>query len=288
MKQYLDLCLDVLKNGVRRSDRTKTGTISVFGRQARFDLRDGFPLITTKKINFEAIKYELFWFLAGNTNVKYLVDHNVNIWVDWPYAKYQNSNNPPLTRQQFIQKIKTDSSFANQHGDLGPIYGQQWVNFEGIDQMERLINNIKQEPTSRRLLVSAWNPKAIEKMLLPPCHCLFQLYVENEWIDLQLYQRSADLFLGVPFNIASYALLLTLIAKLTNYKPRYFIHTFGDLHIYENHLEIVKIQIQRSPHPLPTLEIIANNQNKLTDFKIDEIILHNYNPDSFLKAEISV
>jgi thymidylate synthase len=264
MKQYLELCKHVLENGVKKDDRTGTGTISTFGYQMRFDLQEGFPLLTTKKLHLKSIIYELLWFLKGDTNIKYLNDHGVTIWDEW----------------------------ADENGNLGPIYGYQWrswpaPNGETIDQISNLIHEIKQNPHSRRLIVSAWNVADIEKMALPPCHCLFQFYVSNGKLSCQLYQRSADLFLGVPFNIASYSLLTLMIAQVCDLEPGEFIHTFGDVHIYLNHIEQVKLQLTRKPRPLPTM-VINPEKKSIFDFTYEDFTLINYDPHPHIKGEVSV
>lgn len=288
MKQYLDLINDVLTNGEIRDDRTGTGTISKFGVQQRYDLREGFPLITTKKVFYKAIFHEMLWFIKGDTNIKYLVDNNVKIWNEWPYNNFKKSreyNNETL--QEFVEKIKKNENFAEKHGDLGPVYGKQWRHFFGIDQFQKLIENIKKTPYSRRHIVSAWNPVEVDDMLLPPCHSLWQVYVSKDgWLDLQLYQRSGDIFLGVPFNIASYALLMVLIAKECNLKPRFFIHTIGDAHIYSNHLEQIKIQISRKPMPLCKIKI--NSDKSIYDISFNDIEIIDYKSHEKLTGEVAV
>src|SRR5712672_907581 len=232
MRQYLDLLKDILNNGARKTDRTGTGTLSVFGRQLRFDLADGFPLVTTKKLHLKSIVHELLWFLKGETNIKYLNDNGVRIWDEW----------------------------ADERGDLGPVYGSQWRSWptqDGgtIDQIANVVAMIRKNPDSRRLIVTAWNPAEVDKMALPPCHCLFQFYVAQGRLSCQLYQRSADTFLGVPFNIASYALLTLMVAQVTGLKPGEFVHTFGDAHLYTNHVEQAQIQLARAPRPLPVFRL---------------------------------
>lgn len=264
MKQYLDLLQKVLDEGTQKEDRTGTGTISLFGHQMRFNLEDGFPMITTKKLHLKSIVHELLWFLAGDTNVKYLQDNGVKIWNEW----------------------------ADENGDLGHIYGYQWrswpdYNGGHIDQISEIINTIKNNPDSRRIIVSAWNVADINNMKLPPCHAFFQFYVSNGRLSLQLYQRSADVFLGVPFNIASYALLLMMVAQVTGLIAGDFVHTFGDVHIYSNHIEQVKLQLSRTPHPLPAMTI--NPQVKdIFSFKFEDFTLSNYNPDPHIKGEVAV
>jgi thymidylate synthase len=264
MKQYHDLMRLVMKEGADKGDRTGTGTRSIFGHQIRFDLSEGFPLITTKKVHLRSIIYELLWFLAGDTNVKYLNENKVSIWDEW----------------------------ANENGELGPVYGAQWrswpaVDGSAIDQISTLIHDIKVNPNSRRLIVSAWNVPDIAKMALPPCHCLFQFYVANGKLSCQLYQRSADIFLGVPFNIASYALLTLMIAQVTDLKPGDFIHTFGDAHLYINHLDQAVEQLSRDPRPLPEMRL----NPEVTDifaFSFDDFILSGYNPYPHIPAPVAV
>lgn len=264
MKQYLELMDDILKNGVKKDDRTGTGTLSVFGRQMRFDLGKGFPLLTTKKLHLKSIIYELLWFLKGDTNIKYLNDHGVHIWDEW----------------------------ADGNGDLGPVYGWQWRcwwNGGGncIDQIERVLDLIKNNPDSRRMIVSAWNVADVEEMALPPCHTMFQFYVADGKLSLQLYQRSADVFLGLPFNIASYSLLLMMFAQCTGLEPGEFIHTIGDAHLYLNHIDQAKLQLQRKPKVLPVM-ILDPSVNELLDFKYESFRLSGYDPYPHIKAEVSV
>ena len=264
MKQYLGLLQHVLDNGTKKDDRTGTGTISVFGYQMRFDLSEGFPLLTTKKLHTRSIIYELLWFLRGETNIKYLKDNNVSIWDEW----------------------------ADKNGDLGPVYGKQWRSWQTadgrtIDQISQLIDMIKKNPDSRRLIVSAWNLGDVDKMALPPCHTMFQFYVADGKLSCQLYQRSADIFIGVPFNIASYALLTMMIAQVCNLKPGDFVHTFGDAHIYLNHLEQVKLQLSREPRPLPTMKILRDVKS-IFDFKYEDFLLEGYDPHPNIKGEVAV
>ncbi|MCD6202511.1 MAG: thymidylate synthase [Bacteroidales bacterium] len=264
MKQYLALCDHVLKNGVRKQDRTGTGTISVFGYQMRFDLADGFPLLTTKKLHYKSILYELLWFLRGDTNIRYLNDHGVRIWNEW----------------------------ADEKGNLGHIYGYQWRSWPAadgkhIDQIARVVDSISNNPESRRHIVSAWNVGDLDKMALPPCHILFQFYVANGKLSCQLYQRSADIFLGVPFNIASYSLLLLMMAQVTGLKPGTFVHTLGDAHIYLNHVEQVNLQLTREPYPLPVMKINPARQS-IFDFEYEDFVLENYIAHPHIKGEISV
>ena len=264
MKQYLDLIQRVLNEGVQKEDRTGTGTLSVFGHQMRFNLEEGFPLLTTKKLHLKSIIYELLWFLRGETNVRYLRAHGVSIWDEW----------------------------ANENGDLGPIYGHQWRSWPdyedgSIDQISNAIETIKNNPDSRRIIVSAWNVADLKDMALPPCHALFQFYVANGKLSLQLYQRSADIFLGVPFNIASYALLLMMMAQVTGLEAGEFIHTLGDAHIYNNHLEQVKLQLTREPRPLPKM-VLNTFRDNIFDFKYDDFTLIQYNPYPHIKGEVAI
>lgn len=290
MKQYLDLLQYVLDNGQERKDRTGTGTISTFGYQMRVNLEEGFPLLTTKKTFSRGIFEELLWFLKGETNIRPLALKKVKIWNDWPYAKYKDSKDyQGETMDEFIQKICDDEAFAEKWGDLGPVYGKQWRNFEGVDQISQLIKNLKEDPFSRRHLVVAFNPGQIEDMALPPCHAFFQFYVSSDGkkLSCQLYQRSADLFLGVPFNIASYSLLLCMVAQVCGYQPYEFIHTFGDAHIYLDHVDQVKEQLSRTPRKLPKLWL--NEEVKdIFDFTIDDIRIDDYDPYPAIKAKVSV
>jgi thymidylate synthase len=264
MRQYLDLLQRILDNGVPKGDRTGTGTHSVFGHQMRFDLADGFPLVTTKKLHLKSIVYELLWFLRGETNVHYLCEHGVTIWNEW----------------------------ADEAGELGPVYGYQWRSWPGrdgesIDQISDVIEQIHTNPDSRRLIVSAWNPADVPAMALPPCHLLFQFYVADGRLSCQMYQRSADVFLGVPFNIASYALLTTMVAQVTGYKPGEFIHTLGDAHLYDNHLEQARLQLSREPRPLPTMRIDPSVRS-IFDFEFEHFQLENYHPHPHIPAPIAV
>ena len=290
MKQYLDLVRDVLENGEQRQDRTGTGTISKFGYQARFNLEEGFPLLTTKKVFYRGIFEELFWFLKGETNIRPLALKNVKIWNDWPYDKYSKS--PEFkgeTMEEFIQKICDDEKFAEKWGDLGPVYGKQWRDFGGVDQITQLIDNLKNNPFSRRHLVVAFNPAEVDKMALPPCHAFFQFYVsaDKKKLSCQLYQRSADLFLGVPFNIASYSLLLCMVAQVCGYQPYEFVHTFGDAHIYLDHIEQVKEQLSREPKKLPKIWLNPEIKN-IYDFTIDDVKILDYDPWPTIKGKVSV
>ena len=264
MKQYQDLLRHILKEGVVKSDRTGTGTISTFGYQMRFDLSKGFPLVTTKKVHLKSIIHELLWFLAGDTNVKYLQENGVRIWNEW----------------------------ADKDGNLGHIYGYQWRSWPGydgkfIDQLAEAVNQIRTNPDSRRIIVSAWNVADLENMNLPPCHAFFQFYVADGRLSLQLYQRSADIFLGVPFNIASYALLLMMVAQVTGLRPGDFIHTLGDAHIYHNHFDQVKLQLERSPRALPKITLNPKVKN-LEDFKYEDFTLEDYDPHPHIKGQVAV
>ena len=264
MKQYKELLQRVLSEGVKKNDRTGTGTISLFGHQSRYNLAEGFPMLTTKKLHLKSIIYELLWFLNGDTNVKYLQDNGVRIWNEW----------------------------ADENGDLGPIYGHQWrswpdYNGGHVDQIAEIIDTIKKNPDSRRIIVSSWNVAQLPEMKLAPCHAFFQLYVADGKLSLQLYQRSADIFLGVPFNIASYALLLKMMAQVTNLEEGDFVHTFGDAHIYLNHLEQVELQLTRELRPLPTIKINPDVKN-IFDFKFEDFELVDYNPHPHIKGEVAI
>ena len=290
MKQYLDLLETILKNGTDRPDRTSTGTRSIFGYQMRFDLGEGFPLLTTKKVHFKSLAVELLWFIQGSTNIRPLVLENVRIWNEWPYTKYTRSPDyQGETLDEFVAKIKEDEDFASKHGNLGPVYGKQWRNFNGVDQLEVLIDGLKNNPFSRRHIISAWNPAELEDMALPPCHMMMQFYVSSDKkkLSCQLYQRSADVFLGVPFNIASYALFTMMIAHVCGYEAGEFVHTFGDVHIYNDHFQQVSLQLTRQPEALPTLRF-ARNVASIEDFRYDDFILENYDPHPLIKAQVSV
>ncbi len=296
-----------MEHGATKTDRTGTGTKSVFGYQMRFDLEKGFPLLTTKKVPMKSIIHELLWFMRGNTNLKYLADNNVHIWDEWPYKAYLQRNNLPIPEingeqwktgmAEFVGKIKTDELFAKEYGNLGPIYGYQWRNWptpngQHVDQLKQVIETLKKSPDSRRIIVSAWNVADIDEMAkagLPPCHCLFQFYVANGKLSCQLYQRSCDTFLGVPFNIASYALLTMIIAQITDLKVGEFIWTGGDTHLYLNHMEQVQAQLSRKDdiRPMPKMKINEEKKN-LEDFTIDDFELVDYNPHDSIKAPIAV
>lgn len=301
MKQYLDLVRHIRDHGTIKEDRTGTGTVSIFGYQMRFNLADGFPLVTTKRVHLKSILHELLWFIKGDTNIKYLVQNGVGIWNDWPYQNWlretgqaQNlqmySSEWRLVMKEFIERIKSDDTFARQYGDLGPVYGKQWRNFGGVDQLTNLVNDIKTNPDSRRLIVSAWNPQDIPVMIksgLPPCHSLFQFYVVEGRLSCQLYQRSADVFLGVPFNIASYAILTIMIAQVTGLRPGDFIHTFGDAHLYLNHLEQVDEQLSRVEFDLPELKVNPS-VTSLFDFVFEDFELQNYMSHEPISAPVAV
>ena len=288
MEQYLKLIRTVLEKGTKKEDRTGTGTISYFGYQMRFDLADGFPLVTTKKVHLKSIIHELLWFIKGDTNIKYLVDNGVHIWDDWPYKSYSESKEfQGETMEEFIEKIKNDDEFAKKWGNLGPVYGKQWRNFNGVDQLMNIINEIKKNPNSRRLIVSSWNPVDIPNMALPPCHSLYQFYVNDGKLSLQLYQRSGDIFLGIPFNIASYSLLLMIVANMCGLECGTFVHTIGDAHIYLNHIEQVNIQLERKPYPLPKM-IIKKKITSLEDLSYDDFELQDYQCWPRIKGAVAV
>lgn len=264
MKQYLQLCETILNEGVHKSDRTGTGTISLFGYQMRFDLQQGFPLLTTKKLHLRSIIHELLWFLRGDTNVGYLHEHGVSIWDEW----------------------------ADENGDLGPVYGKQWRSWakpdgDAVDQIAIVLDQIKNNPDSRRMIVSAWNAAELDRMALAPCHCLFQFYVADGKLSCQLYQRSADVFLGVPFNIASYALLTLMMAQVTGLQPGHFVHTLGDAHIYSNHMEQIHLQVTREPRPLPTMKLNPDVRS-IFDFRYEDFELIGYDPHPRIKGEVAV
>ena len=301
MQQYLDLVRHIRDHGVKKEDRTGTGTVSIFGHQMRFDLAHGFPLVTSKKVHLKSILHELLWFIRGDTNIRYLVENGVGIWNDWPYQNWLRETGQDTSLEmyspewrsvmkEFIEKIKTDRDFAAQYGDLGPVYGKQWRNFGGVDQLTQLIEDIKSNPDSRRLIVSAWNPQDIPVMVksgLPPCHSLFQFYVVDGKLSCQLYQRSADVFLGVPFNIASYAILTMMIAQVSGLGLGDFVHTFGDAHLYLNHMDQVEEQLSRSIFDLPTMKI--NPQvTSLFDFVFDDFELQNYQSHGPIAAPVAV
>lgn len=309
MRTYLDLLERILADGVQKHDRTGVGTIAVFGHQMRFDLTKGFPLLTTKRVYMRGITHELLWFLRGDTNIRYLIQNDVKIWNEWPFQKYLEQNN--LTEQfpmysdawkaemdRYVERIKTDEAFAKEWGELGPVYGRQWRAWQGpdgtvYDQIADLVERLKTSPDSRRHIVSAWNPAEVGQMALPPCHCLFQFFVapatetSRPKLSCQLYQRSADVFLGVPFNIASYALLTHMVAQVCGYDVGDFVHTLGDAHLYLNHMEQAREQLSRTPRSLPTLKLNPV-VTKLEDFTFEDIEVLHYDPHPAIKAPIAV
>lgn len=314
MKQYLEFAQHVLQNGSGKDDRTNTGTTSIFGYQMRFDLQEGFPMVTTKRVPFGLIKSELLWFLKGDTNIRYLLEHNNHIWDEWAFERYVQSdeyNGPDMTnfglrsttdeafnevyqeqKALFCKRIVEDDEFAQKYGELGNIYGSQWRKWktttgETIDQIKQVIDMIRTNPDSRRLIVSAWNPEDVPSMALPPCHSLFQFYVVDGKLSCQLYQRSGDVFLGVPFNIASYALLTHLIAHETGLEVGEFIHTFGDAHIYRNHMEQIQLQLSREPKALPKL-VLKAPEKSIFDLDMADIALEGYDPHPTIKAPVAV
>ncbi|MCA9602041.1 MAG: thymidylate synthase [Polyangiales bacterium] len=280
MRSYLELLDHVLHHGRPRTDRTGTGTLAIFGHQLRFDLADGFPLLTTKKVHWKSVLHELLWFVRGDTHVGRLQEVGVTIWDEWATAEQT-------------------ARFGRAEGDLGPVYGHQWRNFgatkrpdgtyerDGFDQLAWLVDEIRRNPSSRRLLVTGWNPKEANQVALPPCHTLFQFFVNDGEISCQLYQRSADIFLGVPFNIASYAVLLMMVAHVTGLRPREFVHTFGDAHLYQNHLEQARLQLSREPRPLPTVRI-TTKRDRLDDFQFEDFVIEGYDPHPAIKAKVAV
>ncbi|MDF9823892.1 thymidylate synthase [Breznakia sp. PF5-3] len=292
MKAYLDMCEYILENGEDRDDRTGTGTRSVFGYQTRYNLLDGFPLMTTKKMFLRPIAEELLWFLKGDTNIKYLVDRNVRIWNEWPYENYTKSSAyQGETLEEFVEKIKESDDFAAEFGELGPVYGKQWRDFngEGVDQISKLVDSLKHNPFSRRHIVCAWNPAQVDSMALPPCHAFLQFYVsaDRKYLSCQLYQRSADVFLGVPFNIASYALMTAMLAQVCGYEAKEFVHTIGDAHIYKDHFEVVKTQLERKP--LKKCKLALNKDvTSIFDFTIDDIKIEDYESYEKLTGKVSV
>ena len=309
MYQYQKLLKHIIYKGVKKTDRTGTGTVSVFGYQMRFDLSKDFPLVTTKKVPIKPIIHELLWFLRGDTNIKYLVDNGVNIWNEWPYQAYLKKHNIPIPNRKtkegaeeweiglktFVELVKTDTDFAHEYGNLGPIYGYQWRSWptpdgRHIDQITQVIERIKEKPDDRRLIVSAWNVADIEEMSksgIPPCHAFFQFYVANGKLSCQLYQRSCDIFLGVPFNIGSYALLTMMVAQMCDLELGDFVHSMGDAHIYLNHLSQVHEQLYREPRPLPTMRINPNVKD-IFDFKYEDFELVGYDPHPAIKGAVAV
>ena len=301
MQQYLELVKHIRDHGIKKEDRTGTGTVSIFGHQMRFNLAEGFPLVTSKKVHLKSILHELLWFIRGDTNIRYLIENGVGIWNDWPYQNWlretgQDKHLVKYTSEwravmaEFTQQIIADQDFADKYGDLGPVYGKQWRNFGGVDQLSQLMSDLQFNPDSRRLIVSAWNPQDIPVMIksgLPPCHSLFQFYVVEGRLSCQLYQRSADVFLGVPFNIASYAALTMMIAQVAGLKLGDFVHTFGDAHLYSNHMNQVDEMLSRSTFDLPTLQINPQVQS-LFDFVYDDFELQNYQSHGPISAPVAV
>jgi len=293
MKQYLELLQHILDNGDIKTDRTGTGTLSTFGYQMRFNLQDGFPILTTKKVHLKSIIHELLWFIQGDTNIKYLVENNVRIWNEWPYRTFTKSEDyNGETMKEYVSKIKYSDEFAKKHGELGPVYGRQWRHFEGpdgkfVDQLAEVIEMIKTNPSSRRLIVNAWNPPLIPDMALPPCHMMFHFYVNNGKLSCQLYQRSADTFLGIPFNIGSYALLTMMIAQVCDLELGDFVHTLGDAHIYKDHFDQVALQLTRIPRTLPTMKINPGIKS-IEDFNFEDFELVGYDPYPLIKGKVSV
>lgn len=298
MQQYHALLRQVLEQGSFKRDRTGTGCLSLFGSQLRFDLNAGFPLVTTKRVPFKSVVHELLWFIRGETNIKYLVDHGVRIWNEWPFERYLKAHG--LTQrfpryseawraelEAFVARIREDAAFAAEWGELGPIYGKQWRDFSGVDQLRWVVEELKRNPDSRRLVVSSWNPPELDAMLLPPCHVLFQFYVQDGRLSCQLYQRSCDLFLGVPFNIASYALLTHMVAQVCGLAVGELIHVGGDVHIYTNHVAQVREQLARSLRPLPTLRLNPTVTD-LFAFRYEDIVLEGYAPHPAIRAAVSV
>ncbi|MDG1253564.1 MAG: thymidylate synthase [Schleiferiaceae bacterium] len=292
MKPYHELIERVLSEGLLKEDRTGTGTISVFGHQMRYNLQEGFPMMTTKKLHLKSILHELIWFIRGETNIRYLCQHGVRIWDDWPFAKYQAS--PEFQGEnirEFATRIAEDANFAQQWGELGPVYGHQWRSWPGpngaVDQLKNVLEDLRRNPDSRRHIVSAWNPGYIDQMALPPCHAFFQFYVADGKLSCQLYQRSADIFLGVPFNIASYALLLHFMARDLGLAVGDFIHTLGDAHIYSNHIDQVKLQISRDLRPLPSLWLNPE-VTSLFDFTYDDVRLDAYDPHPHIAGAVAI
>ncbi len=301
---YLDVLKDVYENGVKNVDRgTGDTSYSVFGRQTRYDLSQGFPLLTTKKVYWKGVLHELYWFASGQSNIKYLVDNNVHIWDDYPYKIYNNlvktKKMPPLSKEEFIQKIADDEKFAKKHGNLPRIYGELWRRWptkrnKTVDQVSWVIKELTDDPYARNAIVSSWNPEYLYTMAdrrdtswFPICHNMYQVSIKDNRLNVQLYQRSADLFLGVPFNIASYALLTLILAQILGYEPGEFVHTFGDAHIYANHMDAVKEQLSRKPKPLPTIRIEPTLKT-IDDFTPDKIHLENYDPHPMIKGQLSV
>jgi len=290
MEQYKELCREILTKGKFKSDRTGTGTISLFGAQKRYNLEEGFPLLTTKKVFFRGVLVELLWLISGETNIQPLVKQNVHIWDEWPFEKYKNSDEyQNETIREFASKVAQDDEFAKKWGDLGPVYGKQWRDFFGTDQIKKLEHDLRTNKFSRRLIVSAWNPSQVEDMALPPCHAFFQFYVdEDDRLSCQLYQRSADVFLGVPFNIASYSTLTMMLAQVCGLKLGDFVHTIGDAHIYVNHIDQIKLQLSRECRPLPKLNILNKDAKSITEFKMEDFEIVGYDPHPAIKGVVAV
>lgn len=292
MRQYHELMDRVLREGIDKSDRTGTGTRSVFGHQMRFDLAEGFPMVTTKKLHLKSILHELIWFISGDTNIRYLCQNGVRIWDDWPFATYAKSTDyDGIDMKEFAARIAADADFAAKWGDLGPVYGYQWRFWPGpngpVDQLRDVLEGIRRNPDGRRHIVSAWNPGYIDQMALPPCHAFFQFYVADGKLSCQLYQRSADIFLGVPFNIASYALLIHMMAQDLGLGVGDFVHTLGDAHIYSNHMDQVQLQLSREPRALPTLKLNPSVKS-LFDFRYEDVELVGYDPHPHIPAPVAV
>lgn len=292
MRQYHELMDRVLREGIDKSDRTGTGTRSVFGHQMRFDLAEGFPMVTTKKLHLKSILHELIWFISGDTNIRYLCQNGVRIWDDWPFATYAKSADyDGIDMKEFAARIAADAEFAAKWGDLGPVYGYQWRFWPGpngpVDQLRDVLEGIRRNPDGRRHIVSAWNPGYIDQMALPPCHAFFQFYVVDGKLSCQLYQRSADIFLGVPFNIASYALLIHMMAQDLGLEVGDFVHTLGDAHIYSNHMDQVRLQLSREPRALPTLKLNPS-VTSLFDFRYEDVELVGYDSHPHIPAPVAV
>jgi thymidylate synthase len=290
MRQYLDYLQDILDNGTRHEDRTGTGTIRVFGRQLRFDLSEGFPLLTTKRVWMRGVTEELLWFLRGETNIQSLVQAGVSIWTDWPLQRYRDETGEDISREAFENRIAADDDFADEWGDLGPVYGKQWRDFEGpgrrVDQISRLVDNLRERPHSRRHVVSAWHPAQTEDMALPPCHYAFQCFVDDGRLSLMWQQRSVDSFLGLPFNVASYALLTHMLAQQADLTPHELIFHGGDCHIYQNHVDQVNEQLTRTPHDRPTLRL--RERDSIFDYTADDVAIEDYEHHPALTAPIAV
>ncbi|MDZ4243802.1 MAG: thymidylate synthase, partial [Candidatus Doudnabacteria bacterium] len=303
-RQYLDLMQEILDKGIKQEDKgTGDITYSIFGRQIRFDLSKGFPLLTTKKVFWKGVLHALYWFMSGQSNIKYLVDNGVHIWYDYPYRIYREKikkgEAPEITKEEFVEKIKTDSAFAKEHGELKYIYGEMWrrwpaQNGRTVDQLQWIVDDLRKDPDAHNALVNSWNPEYLYEMALPEescrfpiCHNMYQANVKNGKLSLQLFQRSADIFLGVPFNIASYALLTHILAKVTGNEPGEFVHTFGDVHVYEKHIDVAKEQLTRTPKPLPTIKIDPSVR-EIDDFRPEHVTLANYESHPPIKAELAL